>query len=65
MYVSRKEHIQEPVLVGLNHRFPGLAGHPDIGEHLLVGGIHVEYVVWRVLKIAGNLTGRWKQRSMS
>ena len=48
--VGAVQHIQEAVLVGLNHHASKLAANLDIGEHLLVSGVHVEDVVGRVLK---------------
>ena len=55
--VGAIQHIQEAVLIGLNHHFPHLPVHRNIGQHLLVGRVHVVNIVRRVLVIANHLAG--------
>ena len=55
--VGAVQHVQEAVLVGLDHHLPRLAADLDIGEHVLVGAVHVVHVIGRVLKITDDFTG--------
>ena len=52
--VGPVQNIEEAVLVGLDHDSAKLAANLDIGEQMLVGGVHVVHIVGCVLKIAGN-----------
>ena len=55
--VGAVHHIEEAVLVGLDHHLPRLAIDFDIREHMLVDTVHVVHVVGGVLVVARNLSG--------
>src|SRR5215813_62319 len=55
--IGTVQHVQEAVLVGLDHHLAGLTPDLEIGQHLLVGAVNVVYVVGRVLIVTNDLAG--------
>ena len=55
--VGAIQHIEEAVLVGLDHHVSEPAINPYVGQHVLVGGVHVVDVIGGVLVVAGDLPG--------
>ena len=60
--VGAVQHVQEAVLVGLDHHLAEPAVNLDIGQHVLVRAVHVVGVVGRVLVVADDLAGAGPHR---